>query len=140
MKLPLILALIALVWSSAMAVAGEKAHPIDQKIDALSDEARSTAEMIAAAEKGLVLWDKELNAAFQRLKGALEPAAVKRLQEAQRGWVEQRERDWKLIDAMYDEFEGTMYLPMRVHAKMRVVRTRALELQRLYEIQQEHGG
>ena len=45
-----------------------------------------------------------------------------------------------MLDEQYNQYDGTMYLPMRVAARMRVTEDRARYLKDLLEVQQEHSG
>jgi len=58
----------------------------------------------------------------------LKPAPKETLRLAQLEWIKYRDLDFKLIDSVYDTMQGTMYIPMRVDARMEVVKKRALEL------------
>lgn len=50
------------------------------------------------------------------------------LRSAQLEWIKYRDLDFKLIDSIYDGMQGTMYIPMRVEARLEVIKKRALEL------------
>ena len=45
-----------------------KKHPVEAKVDALMEKAVSTADMIQAYDKGIALWDAELNRVYQALR------------------------------------------------------------------------
>jgi hypothetical protein len=58
---------------------------------------------------------------------------------AQWEWIKYRDLDFKSIDSIYDTMDGTMYIPMRIDARMEVVRERALELKAFLDLVQEGG-
>jgi uncharacterized protein YecT (DUF1311 family) len=138
MKRAVILAAL-LLTTPAVFADEEKKHPIDAKVEALMDNANSTADMIGAADKGTKLWDAELNRCYGELKKKLKPGSFAALQNAQRQWLAYRDAQFKALDEFYGQFDGTMYLPMRAHAGMIVIRTRAMELYDMLETFKEHG-
>lgn len=115
-------------------------HPVDAKVEALVEKAVSTADMIQAYDKGISLWDAELNRVYQALRKALPAPAGEKLKLAQQQWILYRDSSYALIDEQYNQYEGTMYLPMRVAARMRLTEDRARYLTLLLETQKEHGG
>lgn len=54
-------------------------------------------------------------------------------------WIKYRDLDFKLIDTIYDTMQGTMYIPMRIDARMEVIKKRALQLKGYLELIQEGG-
>jgi uncharacterized protein YecT (DUF1311 family) len=58
----------------------------------------------------------------------LKPPQKDTLKAAQLEWIKQRDLEFKFIDSVYDALQGTMYIPMRIAARMEVVKHRALEL------------
>jgi uncharacterized protein YecT (DUF1311 family) len=133
---------ILLVWSTlpAMAEAEGEKHPVDIKVEALVEKAVSTADMIQAYDKGIALWDAELNRVYQALRKALPAPAGEKLKLAQQQWILYRDAQYAMLDEQYNQYDGTMYLPMRVAARMRVTEDRARYLKDLLETQQEHSG
>lgn len=115
-------------------------HPIEAKVDAMMEKAVSTADMIQAYDKGMKLWDAELNRVYQALRKALPAPAGEKLKLAQQQWILYRDAQYAMIDEQYSAYDGTMYLPMRVAALMRVTEDRARYLNDLLETQKEHSG
>lgn len=128
----LMLVLAALSYPLATAsgsVAQEQTQPpIDKALEACIDKNGSTAGMVECTEKAYAAWDKELNKNYGELMRNLKPAQKETLRLAQLEWIKFRDLDFKLIDSVYDTMQGTMYIPMRVDARMEVVKKRALEL------------
>ena len=112
----------------------EKKHPIDVKIDAMIEKDGSTHGQIRAMEEGYKLWDAELNRVYKKFYGGLSATGKSRLQVSQRAWLIFRDAEFKLLSAIFDKLEGTMYLPMRVASRVELVKRRAQELERLREL------
>ena len=118
----------------------EKKHPIDQKIEKLSDDAKSTAASSDAYRKGLELWDAEMNRVYQDLKKLLPEKSFAVLKASQVQWLAYRDAQIAFINSCYDQYEGTMYQPMRASAIMEVTRARALDLTKRYTMHKEHAA
>jgi len=112
-------------------------HPIDQALDACIEKNGSTAGMVECTDKAYAAWDKELNKNYGELMRALKPAQKEVLRAAQLEWIKYRDMDFKFIDSVYDTMQGTMYIPMRIDARMEVVKKRALELKGFLDLVQE---
>ena len=103
-------------------------HPIDKALDACTEKNGSTAGMVECTDKAYAAWDKELNKNYGLLMQNLKPPQKEALKAAQLEWIKQRDLEFKFIDSVYDALQGTMYIPMRIAARMDVVKHRALEL------------
>ena len=103
-------------------------HPIDKTLEACIDKNGSTAGMVKCTDEAYAAWDKELNKNYGELMRQLKPQQKEALRLAQLEWIKQRDLDFKFIDSLYDTFEGTMYIPMRIDARLEVIKKRALEL------------
>ncbi len=136
----LLLALTLLFSSTGFAEEVIGRHPIAIKIDAMVEKAKSTADMIQAYDQGIALWDAELNRVYQALRKALPAPAGEKLKAAQQEWILYRDASYAMLNEQYNQYEGTMYLPMRTAARMRLTEDRARYLTLLLETQQEHGG
>ena len=125
--------------ASSTFAADQRKHRIDLKMDAASEKALSTADMMQVQAEGLKLWDAELNRVYGELKKKLKPAAFTALQAAQRDWLKYRDSQLKALEVFYGQLEGTMYRPMHAAAILAVTRARALELADLLEMDDLHG-
>jgi uncharacterized protein YecT (DUF1311 family) len=114
-------------------------HPIDKTFDACIEKNGSTAGMVECTDKAYAAWDKELNQNYVELMRALKPPQKEGLRLAQLEWIKYRDLDFKVIDSVYDTMQGTMYIPMRIAARMEVVKKRALELKGFLELIEEGG-
>ena len=114
-----------------------KKHPIDAKVEAAEEKAMSTVEQMEVQTNGLKLWDAEMNRVYAKLKKRLKPSTFEALQAAQRDWLKYRDSQTRFINEMYQQFQGTMYIPMRAAAELEITRARALELTHLLEVYEE---
>jgi uncharacterized protein YecT (DUF1311 family) len=114
-------------------------HPIDKTLDACIEKNGSTAGMVQCTDKAYAAWDKELNKNYVELKRALKPPQKEALRLAQLEWIKYRDLDFKFIDSVYDTMQGTMYIPLRIDARMEVIKKRALELKGFLDLIQEGG-
>src|SRR5215212_603236 len=89
---------------------------------------------------GLRLWDAELNRVYGELKKKLKSKSFAALEGVQRQWIAYRDEQIKFLNALYSEFDGTMYIPLRASAEMEITRSRANELGLQIEIYNQQGG
>ena len=128
-------ALLCLLLLATVSFAQEESqHPIDKALDACIEKDPSTAGTIQCTDKAYLAWDKELNKTYVALMRALRPAQKEVLKAAQLEWIKVRGADFKLIDSIYDTLQGTMYIPMRIDARMELVKKRALQLRGYLEL------
>lgn len=114
----------------------EKKHPIDKAFDACMDNEKNqtTAGMVECADRAYKAWDKELNIAYNKLMSKLNPPGKQSLKAAQLEWIKYRDSQSKLFNAMYDQLQGTMYIPIFAYRGALIVKARTLELQDLSEL------
>ena len=125
----LFFALVSILLLATVSIAQvETPHPIDKALEACIDKNGSTAGMVECTDKAYAAWDKELNKNYGGLMRALKPKQKETLRLAQLEWIKYRDLDFKLIDSVYDMMQGTMYIPMRIDARMEIIKKRALEL------------
>jgi uncharacterized protein YecT (DUF1311 family) len=136
----LLLALVFVLLLATVSTAQEETkHPIDKALDACIDKNGSTAGMVECTDKASAAWDKELNKNYGELMRALKPAQKETLKAAELEWIKHRDLDFKLIDSLYDTMQGTMYIPMRIDARMELIKKRALQLKGFLDLVQEGG-
>jgi uncharacterized protein YecT (DUF1311 family) len=135
----LIPALLSVGLLATVAIAQEPQHAIDKALEACIDKNGSTAGLIECTDRAFAAWDNELNKNYGELMRALKPAQKETLRLAQLEWMRYRDLDFKSIDSIYDTIDGTMYIPMRIDARMEVVKKRALELKGFQDLVQEGG-
>lgn len=125
----LFLILLSVLLLATVSVAQEQAqHPIDKALEACIDKNPSTSGMVVCTDKASAAWDKELNKNYAELMRTIKPAQKEALRLSELEWIKYRDLDFKLIDTIYDTMQGTMYIPMRIDARMEVIKKRALQL------------
>jgi uncharacterized protein YecT (DUF1311 family) len=136
----LLLSLIILLMTMSVAFGQEETkHPIDKALEACIDKNGSTAGMVECTDKAYAAWDRELNKSYSALMQSLKPKQKETLRLAQIEWIKFRDLEFKLVDSLYDTMEGTMYIPMRVDARMEVIRKRALDLKGYLDLIKDAG-
>lgn len=100
-------------------------HPIDLAQWACLERDSSTVGMTQCAYDAHEAWDKELNANYAKLIAALPAAEAEALRAAQRRWIIYRDAEYGLIDAVFAQLEGTMWIPVRVEHRSSLTQKRA---------------
>src|ERR1700681_4122224 len=140
MRKPFMALLSVFLFANFTAAQAPTKHPIDKALEACIDKNGSTAGMVECTDKAYAAWDKELNKNYGELMRTLKPAQKEALRLAELEWIKYRDLDFKLIDSLYDTMQGTMYIPMRIDARMEVIKKRALELKGFLDLVQEGGS
>ncbi len=133
------LLLIALAVGSPVSSSPESKSPIDKRCEQCMDKNPSTAGMVDCADKAFKEWDAELNKNYQKLRTKLKPAQQASLKAAQLQWVKYRDAEFKSIDALYSDLEGTMYVPMQSMSRVEIVKRRAVELENYVRLRNIDG-
>ena len=122
--------IIALMLLANICHSNEQKHPIDVKLDEClsKKENMNTAGMVNCTVSATEAWDGELNLAYKELSEKLSPDGKEKLKSSQLAWIKHRDLEYKSIDAVYSDLQGTMYMPMRAMSIMQVTKNRALEL------------
>lgn len=114
-------------------------HPIDKALDACIDLNGSTAGMVECTDKAYAAWDKELNKNYGELMRTIKPKQKEALRLSQLEWIKHRDLEFRFIDSMFDTFQGTMYIPMRVGARLEIIKQRALALKSHLDVYEDAG-
>ncbi len=132
-------AVCAALFSLSMpaAPAEEAKDLLDVQIERLLAKDESTAGQMQAYDKGIDLWDREMNRVYGELMKQLSPAGREALKVSQRAWLAWRDAQARLIQETYGRAAGTMYRPMASAHVMETVKTRTLQLRRYLEIVEE---
>lgn len=101
---------------------------IDRKLSECLDANPSTAGMVGCMNDAYAAWDKELNAVYKALMEEVDEETKASLKSSQLRWLAYRDEEFKLIEDLYGHFDGTMYQPMIVEDRIKIVRHRVLEL------------
>lgn len=137
LALPTFLALCFWAVSEAQQETG-KPHPIDAAMEKEMRENSSTAGTLRAIVSAEEKWDGVMNERYKDLQKRLPPGDLANLKSAQKAWLAFRDQEFALIERVYRRQEGTMYIPMRAHARMKLVKTRAEALGDWLEFTKEH--
>ena len=97
----------------------------------------STSGMTDCNEKEYSAWDSELNKNYNALMKILSEKQKVALKASQVQWIKFRDLEFATSGAIYNEMDGTMYIPMSVASRTRVVRDRALQLLAYYRLLRE---
>ncbi len=135
--------LIAL-WG-LFALAGIPAHAdgdsitkaIEKRCEQCMDKDGSTAGMTDCNEKEYSEWDAELNKNYNALMKILDNKQKAALKTSQLEWLKFRDLEFATSLAIYEKMDGTMYIPMSVASRTRVVRDRAIQLLNYYRLMRE---
>lgn len=106
----------------------EKPHAIDAAYSACIDKDPSTAGLMGCAAEAEKAWDKDLNEAYRELTGALKGKPLDVLRQAQRLWVQQRDKEFDLQDELRGQLEGTMWGPVLFDQRVTHIKNRAQQL------------
>lgn len=110
---------------------------IEKRQSDCTDMDSSTQGMTNCAEAAYKEWDRELNKAYKQLINLLPESKKLALKESQRAWLKYRDLEFKSLEGIYGELDGTMYIPMSVESRTRVVRERALQLRNCIDLLSE---
>lgn len=103
-------------------------HPIDKFHKSCIDKETTTAGMNNCTYKAYEMWDQELNKSYHELMDKLTPQSKQILKNSQREWMKFRDKEFQLIEQIYSQLEGTMYIPMLVNSRLVIVKQRTLQL------------
>jgi uncharacterized protein YecT (DUF1311 family) len=108
--------------------APDVSYPLDEFLDrCLAQPNRgSTAGQVECTNQARQRWDGEMNQDYRRLADHVGLKAQTSLRDAQRRWLQYRDVDQQLIDAVYELTKGTMFAPMQAYSHLRLVRERCL--------------
>jgi uncharacterized protein YecT (DUF1311 family) len=127
-------ALLIVTGSTVQAVELDVQKKIDLQEEACLKRDSSTAGCVACAEQAYKEWDRQLNIYYKKLIEQLEPAQKAELKRSQLNWIKFRDGEFKQIASLFTTLEGTMYAPMEVESRVRIVRDRTLQLVSYYRL------
>ena len=110
---------------------------IDLTIDSCLQTNQSTAGMLECFTRAEQAWDEELNRVYKALQGRLKPNAQAALKQAQRTRMQQRDQEFALINAIHEQLDGTLWIPVMASKRADVVKQRALALQSYLSLLEE---
>lgn len=110
---------------------------IDLTTDSCLQTNQSTAGMLECFTRAEQAWDEELNRVYKALQGRLKPNVQAALKQAQRTWMQQRDEEFALINAIHKQLDGTLWIPVMASKRADVVKQRALALQSYLSLLEE---
>jgi uncharacterized protein YecT (DUF1311 family) len=110
---------------------------IEKRCQQCMDKDGSTAGMTECNEKEYNEWDAELNKNYNALMKILDNKQKAALKTSQLEWLKFRDLEFATSLAIYEKMDGTMYIPMSVASRTRVVRDRAIQLLNYYRLMRE---
>ena len=100
----------------------------DQQTQRCLADSPTTASMLKCVNDEYVQLDAELTGLYSDWVHTLPHGQRRVFQAAQREWVRYRDAQFLAIDALHDQLDGTMYLPVRVMQRSSVLKGRLLDL------------
>ena len=104
-------------------------HPIDK---AEQDCISKTADTQVINQYSITAqneWEKEIKKTLSELKSVLDKESYKSLINSQNSWEKYKIDEFRSIDKMLENKQGTMYLNVNKGLKVYIVKQRALKLQ-----------
>lgn len=131
--------LTSLLLSISPGIADEDSirKAIEKRCQQCIDKDGSTAGMVECCDKEYKEWDAELNKNYNALMKILSNQQKASLKTSQLAWLKFRDAEFACSAAIYEKMDGTMYIPMSVSSKTRIVRERALQLLAYYQLMRE---
>ena len=102
-------------------------YPLDEFLDQCLEQSNhgSTASQVECTNQARQRWVDEMNQDYRQLADHLGLKTQGLLRDAQRRWLQYRDADQLLIDAVYELTQGTMFAPMQAYSHLRLVRNEA---------------
>ena len=109
----------------------DSTNQIDQELQNClnSSENYTTKGMTDCVIKATVKWDTKLHKTYKDLLELLTLEQKERLKVAQREWIEYRNREIEFSHQVYNDMEGTMWIPVAAEKKLDLTRQRTFELE-----------
>ncbi|QQS28272.1 MAG: DUF1311 domain-containing protein [Sphingobacteriales bacterium] len=112
--------------------------PIETKLNTCMENNPSTMGVVQCLDTAYLEWDAELNKYYKLLQTVVSKDQKTSLRTVQLSWIEYRDKEFELLQKLYESKEGTMFIPMIVYDKVEIVKHRALELKSHYSLLTEY--
>ena len=105
-------------------------HIIEKQRDACLDsvENQTTYGMVGCIEKATKKWKIEMDKNYQKLMGLLSKSQKENLKASQKLWFEYRNKETIFSNKLYDDLDGTMWLPIAAEERYNLMKARANRL------------
>ena len=104
-------------------------HPIDKAEQDCISKTADTQVMNQCSIIAQKEWEKEIKKTLSELKSVLDKESYKSLINSQNSWEKYKIDEFRSIDKMLENKQGTMYLNVNKGLKVDIVKQRALKLQ-----------
>lgn len=125
----LFLIFISLIFlSCCYSTAQTTLHPIDKTEQDCISKTSDTQVMNQCSIIAQNEWEKEIKKSLSELKSVLDKESYKSLINSQNSWKKYKIDEFRSIDKMLENKQGTMYLNVNKGLKVDIVKQRALKL------------
>lgn len=125
----LFLIFISLIFlSCCYSTAQTTLHPIDKAEQDCISKTADTQLMNQCSITAQKEWEKEIKKTLSELKSVLDKESYKSLINSQNSWEKYKIDEFRSIDKMLENKQGTMYLNVDKGLKVDIVKQRALKL------------
>jgi len=128
--------LIAFMFCSPAFAAGEE-HPIDRFERECIKKDWTTTGMANCTYEALDKWDQEMNRYYSLLMELLDEEQQAVLKRSQEAWIKYRDAEFDNASSVYVNEKGSMFINIIAADQKAVVKRRALDLRRYYNILEE---
>lgn len=124
-------AIIMTVFSVMIYGQTNNIHQIDKELqDCLNlNENYTTKGMTDCVNTATTKWDIELNKTYEKILGLLTVEQKGKLKNAQRKWIEYRDKEIEFSIQIYSDKQGTMWIPVSAQTKLDLTRQRTIDLE-----------
>lgn len=122
--------IIFLLYLASIQTFAQSTQAIDSALDEClaKSENTTTAGMANCTNTATANWDKELNRVYNKLMATLDAHGKQNLKDSQFAWLKHRDLEYKLINSVYANKMGTMYINIRAMDVLVLTKNRTLEL------------
>jgi len=132
----LVLAILA-ICMPASSTSERSKHSIDEWLTECMKKNSFSQGMNDCLGQAYEKWDLELNRVYRELSARLDTEARIVLREAQRAWLEYRDRELAWLAKFYGGLDGTMYSTMLAADRVDLLKRRVLELASLLDVREQ---
>jgi len=133
------IAFLSICCSTVYGQDNAKQDPIDKALQACLDSSQNatTVGMEDCEVRARDAWDKELNKYYKLLMGVLSADEKEKLKTSQISWLTFRDNEKAFSVAMYNNMQGTMWIPASISAQVEIIKQRTLLLKAYYADKQQ---
>ena len=108
-------------------------HPIDKAEKKCIDETSSTSVMLKCTTTAQNAWQKEIDTNIKLLKKVMPKDKYSALTKSQNDWEKFQKSEFGLINSIFEQKQGTMYINVSSGFRREIVKQRALDLKQYYD-------